>query len=64
MNNATFQRPFQRPSNALPTLPTRVCTRTPHTPPSVGSGQGALEDAARSNTRKKGKLKTNLSGFT
>jgi RecA-family ATPase len=47
-----FQRPFQRPSNDLPTPSNGVCAHTPHTPPPVGSGQEALEDAARSNGKK------------
>jgi hypothetical protein len=37
--------PFQR----LPTPSNGVCAHTPHTPPTVGTGQRALEDAARSN---------------
>jgi hypothetical protein len=40
------------PSNDLPTPSNGVLTHTPHTPHPVGSGQGALEDAARSNGKR------------
>jgi RecA-family ATPase len=46
---ATFQRPFQPPSNHPPTPSNGVCTRTPHTPLPVGSGQAGVGSAARSN---------------
>jgi RecA-family ATPase len=43
--------PSNDPSNGLPTPSNGVLTHTPHIPPHVGNGQGALEDAARSNAK-------------